>query len=109
MTTALYAIFAILLFGLLVGIHEFGHYAAAKLCGVKVLEFALGMGPAIWQKQGYYNYQYLLRYPDGTTEPAPTEGNFYQTGNTYEAYVYYKGMGDRTWRLTGFKQFRIGN
>ena len=64
---------------------------------------------AIWQKQGYYNYQYLLRHPAGTTEPAPTEGNFYQTGNTYEAYVYYKGIGDRTWRLTGFKQLRIEN
>ena len=64
---------------------------------------------AIWQKQGYYNYQYLLRHPDGTTEPAPTEGNFYQTGNTYEAYVYYKGIGDRTWLLTGFKQLRIEN
>ena len=52
MTTALYAIFAILLFGLLVGIHEFGHIAVAKLCGMKVLEFALGMGPALLQKQG---------------------------------------------------------
>ena len=62
---------------------------------------------AIWQKQGYYNYQYVLRYPDGTTEPAPTEGNFYQTGNSYEIYLYYKGIGDRTWRLTGFRQLRM--
>ena len=65
MTTALYAIFGILLFGLLVGIHEFGHFAAAKLCGVKVLEFSLGMGPAIWQKQGKETLYSLRVVPFG--------------------------------------------
>ncbi len=65
MTTALYAILAILLFGLLVGIHEFGHFAVAKLCGVKVLEFALGMGPAIWQKQGKETLYSLRIVPFG--------------------------------------------
>ena len=59
---------------------------------------------AIWQKQGYYNYQYRLRKADGTTKAAPTEGNFYQTGNSYQAYVYYKGTGERTWRLVAFRQ-----
>ena len=49
--TALYAILAILIFGLLVAIHEFGHFSAAKLCGVRVEEFAIGMGPALWKKQ----------------------------------------------------------
>ncbi len=49
--TALYAILAILIFGLLVAIHEFGHFSAAKLCGVRVEEFAVGMGPALWKKQ----------------------------------------------------------
>ena len=65
MTTALYAILAILLFGLLVGIHEFGHFAVAKLCGVKVLEFSLGMGPAIWQKQGKETLYSLRIVPFG--------------------------------------------
>ena len=46
-----YIILAILLFGLMVGIHEGGHFAAAKACGVKVEEFSLGMGPAIWKKR----------------------------------------------------------
>lgn len=46
-----YIIIAILFFGLLVGIHELGHFAVAKLCGIKVEEFAIGMGPAIFQKQ----------------------------------------------------------
>ena len=44
--TFLYVILAILLCGLLVGIHEGGHFLAAKACGVRVDEFALGMGPA---------------------------------------------------------------
>lgn len=42
---------ALVMFGILVGIHEFGHFAAAKFCGVKVNEFSIGMGPAIFQKQ----------------------------------------------------------
>ena len=49
--TVLYAILAILIFGLLVAIHEFGHFSAAKLCSVRVEEFAVGMGPALWKKQ----------------------------------------------------------
>ena len=65
MTTALYALFAILLFGLLVGIHEFGHFAVAKLCGVKVLEFSLGMGPALLQKQGKETLYSLRAVPFG--------------------------------------------
>ena len=44
-------IFAFLLFSFLVFIHELGHFVAAKLSGVQVNEFALFMGPAIWQKQ----------------------------------------------------------
>lgn len=51
MTTLLYVLFAILLFGILIAVHEFGHFSAAKLCHVRVNEFAIGMGPAIWKKQ----------------------------------------------------------
>lgn len=39
---------AIIVFGLLIGIHEFGHLAAAKAVGVTVHEFAIGMGPKIF-------------------------------------------------------------
>ncbi len=49
--TVLYVILAVLLFGLLVGVHEGGHFLAAKACGVRVEEFSLGMGPALWKKQ----------------------------------------------------------
>lgn len=32
-------------------IHEFGHFFTAKLCGIKVNEFALGMGPTLFHFQ----------------------------------------------------------
>lgn len=44
-------IFAILIFGLIILIHELGHFIAAKANGVKVNEFAIGMGPAIVKKK----------------------------------------------------------
>jgi regulator of sigma E protease len=37
---------AVLFFGVIIFIHEFGHFFFAKLFGVKVNEFAIGMGPA---------------------------------------------------------------
>lgn len=42
---------ALLFFGLIIMIHECGHFAVAKLCKVKINEFALGMGPAIFKKK----------------------------------------------------------
>ena len=39
------------MFGVLIAVHELGHFLAAKACGVRVNEFAIGMGPAIFQKQ----------------------------------------------------------
>ena len=41
---------AVLLFLILVVIHEFGHFIAAKLCGVRVNEFAVGFGPKLFKK-----------------------------------------------------------
>lgn len=42
----------IFLLGFLIFIHEGGHFLVAKLCNVKVNEFAIGFGPTIWSKQG---------------------------------------------------------
>ncbi len=39
---------SVLVFGLLIGVHEFGHLIAAKLCKIRVYEFAIGMGPKIF-------------------------------------------------------------
>ncbi len=48
----MYIIIAIIIFGILVATHELGHFLMAKACGVKVIEYAIGMGPAIFKKQG---------------------------------------------------------
>ena len=58
----------------------------------------------ILQKQGYYSYQYLLRDANGATHILPEEGSFFETENRYQAYVYYKGTGERTWRLVSYQQ-----
>lgn len=42
---------AVVVFLLLVLVHEFGHFVVAKLCGVTVHEFAIGMGPLIFKKE----------------------------------------------------------
>lgn len=54
------AIKIIFLLGFLILIHEGGHFIVAKLCKVKVNEFAIGFGPTIWRKQGKET-KYALR------------------------------------------------
>lgn len=44
-------VIALLIFGVIVTIHEFGHFICAKLSGIKVIEFSVGMGPKLLQKQ----------------------------------------------------------
>ena len=45
-----YILIAILIFGVLIAVHEFGHFLAAKACGVRVNEFSIGMGPQLLHK-----------------------------------------------------------
>ncbi len=56
---------AILFFGVIIFIHEFGHFIFAKLFGVKVNEFALGMGPTLLKKQGKETKYALHLFPIG--------------------------------------------
>ena len=58
--TIVYILAAILIFGVLIAVHELGHFLAAKLCGVRVNEFSIGMGPLIWHKETEET-QYSLR------------------------------------------------
>lgn len=44
---------ALLAFGLLVIVHEYGHYRVARACGVKVLRFSIGFGPVLWRRQAH--------------------------------------------------------
>lgn len=54
------AIKIIVLLGFLIFIHELGHFTVAKLCKVRVNEFAIGFGPTILKKQGKQT-KYALR------------------------------------------------
>ncbi|MBE6731974.1 MAG: site-2 protease family protein [Ruminococcaceae bacterium] len=65
MITALLIIIAVLLFALIIFVHEFGHFITAKLCGIRVNEFALGMGPKIFKKQGKETLYTLRLFPIG--------------------------------------------
>ena len=77
------AIKIIFLLGFLIFIHEGGHFLVAKLCKVKVNEFALGFGPTIWKKQGKETKYALRLIPlggfvsmEGETESSEVEGSF---------------------------------
>ena len=56
---------AILVFNLIVFVHEAGHFAAARLGGIKVVEFALGMGPKIIGKKFGETVYSLRAFPIG--------------------------------------------
>ncbi|MEG2004085.1 MAG: site-2 protease family protein [Clostridia bacterium] len=65
MNTLLTIIVTLLIFGLLIFIHELGHYIVARLCGVGVREFAIGMGPKIFSWKGKHNLFSLRAFPVG--------------------------------------------
>ena len=61
----MYIIISILIFGLIIVVHEFGHFIAAKLFKVGVPEFAVGMGPKLFKKQGRETLYTLRAIPIG--------------------------------------------
>ncbi|MDE7399002.1 MAG: site-2 protease family protein [Oscillospiraceae bacterium] len=58
-------VIAILVFCFIILLHEFGHFIAAKLCGIYVKEFALGMGPVILRKKGKETEYVIRAFPIG--------------------------------------------
>jgi len=46
-----YLLAFIVVLGVLIVVHEFGHYVAARWCGVRVLRFSIGFGHALWQRR----------------------------------------------------------
>lgn len=77
------AIKIIFILGFLVLIHETGHFIIARLCKVKVKEFAIGFGPTIWKKQGKETKYALRLVPlggfvsmEGEEERSDEEGSF---------------------------------
>jgi len=61
----MYIAIAIIAFGILIAIHELGHFTAAKLLKVRVFEFAIGMGPKLLTKQGKETLYALRALPFG--------------------------------------------
>ncbi len=61
MQTLISIIIALIIFGLLVLIHEFGHFIVAKKCGVVVNEFSIGMGPRIFSKVAKSGTRYSVK------------------------------------------------
>ena len=55
----------VLIFGLLIFIHEFGHYIVARAFGVGIIEFAIGMGPTVKTWKGKYNDFSIRAIPIG--------------------------------------------
>ena len=62
----MYIFLALLLLSFLVVVHEGGHFMAARICGIEVEEFSVGMGPALFQKAGSKGTVFSLRlFPIG--------------------------------------------
>jgi len=61
----MFIVLGILAFGIVIAVHELGHYISAKALGVKVNEFAIGMGPKLLAKQGKETLYSLRALPFG--------------------------------------------
>ncbi len=76
-------VLTVVLFGVLIFVHEFGHFITAKLSGIRVNEFAIGMGPVLL-KWGKGETKYSLRlFPiggftsiEGESEASDAPGSF---------------------------------
>ncbi len=58
-------VYGLLVLSVIICIHELGHYVAARLCGVRVESFSLGMGPILLHKQGKMTDWRLSLFPIG--------------------------------------------
>ena len=59
-STLWYIFFFLLALTILIFVHEFGHYAAARLCKIKVLRFSIGFGPVLFRRKGKDGCEYAL-------------------------------------------------
>ena len=55
----------VLVFGLVIFVHEFGHFLAAKLMGVYAPRFSIGFGPALWSRKWGETEYMLAAFPLG--------------------------------------------
>lgn len=88
----------LILLGILVIIHEGGHFAVAKLCKVKVNEFSIGFGKAIWSKQGKETKYSIRLIPlggyvrlEGEEEASNEKGSFSEAGTLKKLAIILAG------------------
>ncbi|MET3538516.1 type IX secretion system plug protein [Chryseobacterium limigenitum] len=60
----------------------------------------------IFLKQGFYNYILATKNPDGSLNFGEVNGNFWQTENLYQAFLYYAPFGRNYDGLMGYGEFR---
>lgn len=65
LSTLITLLVTVFVFGLLIFVHELGHYLVARKCGVGVVEFAIGMGPKLKSWEGKYNTFSIRAIPIG--------------------------------------------
>ena len=61
----------------------------------------------IYLKQGFYNYILATKNPDGSLNLGEINGNFWQTENLYQAFLYYQPFGRSYDGLLGYGEFRM--
>jgi len=81
----------IVILGILVLVHEFGHYITAKYFRVKVEEFALGFPPTLWSKKaGETNYMINAIPFGGYVKLYGEDGGHAEENNSFSAQIWWK-------------------
>ena len=91
-------VYAVIIFAILIFVHELGHFATAKIFGVKVNEFAIGMGPALFKKQRGETLYSVRAIPiggycslEGQDEDSPDEKSFHKKPAWQRAIILAAG------------------
>ena len=94
MTAALtYLIAFVVLISVITIIHESGHFFAARICRVKVLDFSIGMGPSILQKQDKHQTNYNIRIlPIGGFVQMLGEGENSAEKDSFQSKPYHQRL-----------------
>ena len=88
-----YLISFVVLISVITIIHESGHFFAARICKVKILDFSIGMGPSIFQKEDKHQTNYNLRIlPIGGFVQMLGEGDDSSERDSFQSKPYYKRL-----------------
>ena len=89
----IYLIAFVVLISVITIIHESGHFFAARICRVKVLDFSIGMGPSILQKQDKHQTNYNIRIlPIGGFVQMLGEGESSAEKDSFQSKPYHQRL-----------------